>query len=229
MRTASWQQRSRRASGGAGVLGFVLAAAAALQTAPAAADRLVFHLQPAAVRFTLGATLHEVEGEIDLVSGEIAFDPAGGACTGEVVLDARSADTDNDRRDAKLHGEALESERFPKIVYRPTHLRVRERTEMEASVELEGELELHGTRRPFGFEARIVRDDSATGPERALGRPVKVEAGFDVRYVDWGVADVSSFLLRVDDHVRVNVRALGRWVPDEDDAAADAPTPARAP
>jgi polyisoprenoid-binding protein YceI len=229
LQTPSCQQPSGHpARGGrapAAALGALAAIAAlgVLAAHPAAADRLELVPRADAVRFTLGATLHDVEGEIDLVSGEIVFQPSGGECTGEIVLDARSADTDNDRRDTKMHQEALESDRFPRIVFRPRRLAVEERSDDEARVRLEGVLELHGVERPFAIPARITRDaTSPAGSGDAPGTPVSVEAEFDVRYVEWDVADVSNFLLRVDDSVRVRLRALGRWLPA-------APSDARSP
>jgi polyisoprenoid-binding protein YceI len=165
------------------------------------------------VGFVLGATLHEVEGELDLVRGRVVFSPEGGACSGEIVIDARSADTDNGLRDERMHGEVLESERFEHIVFRPGRLEVEERGEHEARVRLEGELLLHGVTRPLSLPALITVDHSGAAAPGGAGRPVVVEAEFELLYGDWDVPDPSSFLLRVDPHVRVKVRALGRWRP----------------
>ena len=70
------------------------------------------------VSFSLGATLHTVHGELDLVRGELRFEPSGGVASGEIVVDARSARTGIDARDREMHEKVLESERFPEIALR---------------------------------------------------------------------------------------------------------------
>ena len=63
----------------------------------------------AKIDFTLGATMHTVEGSLKLKSGEVRFDPATGVVVGKLVIDATSATTSNEGRDKKMHAEVLES------------------------------------------------------------------------------------------------------------------------
>jgi polyisoprenoid-binding protein YceI len=178
-------------------------ALAALFHAPAArADpqRLVLDPPDALVDFTLGATLHTVEGQIRLTGGEIRFDPETGSAAGEIVVDATSARTGSASRDRNMHRDVLESERYPRIVFRAERLRVLRRDAQGAEVELDGALEMHGQQRPLVLPARI--GSTAEG--------VTIEARFRVPYVDWGMRDYSNFLLRVDRFVDVTVRCEGR-------------------
>jgi polyisoprenoid-binding protein YceI len=153
------------------------------------------------VRFTLGATLHSVHGELELVRGELVFDPDGGPASGEIVVNARSARTGIDARDRDMHAKVLESERFPEIVLRPERLEIVRGDATSADVRLHGRLEIHGGEHAVVIPARVT----AQGEDRLL-----VEASFGVPYVAWGLRDVSTFVLRVAQHVEVDVRAIGR-------------------
>ncbi|HBZ70266.1 MAG TPA: YceI family protein [Deltaproteobacteria bacterium] len=169
---------------------------------PAAAEEQILALDPAATKiaFTLGATLHTVDGSVRLSRGEVRFDPAGGAASGEIVLDARSAQTGNASRDANMHRDVLESERFPTIVFRAGELEVLSRDETSAQVRLRGTLELHGQSLPFELPATLA----------AHGDRLGIAATFRVPYVDWGMRDPSRFLVRVDRFVDIAVSAEGR-------------------
>ncbi len=189
---------SLRRAAGAWLMGALVALAAGW---PAAAEEQTLALDPAATKiaFTLGATLHTVDGSVRLSHGEIRFNPAGGAASGEIVLDARSAQTGNASRDANMHRDVLESERFPTIVFRAGELELLSRDETSAKVRLQGTLELHGQSLPFELPATLA----------AHGDRLGIAATFRVPYVDWGIRDPSRFLLRVDRFVDVAVSAEG--------------------
>jgi polyisoprenoid-binding protein YceI len=182
-----------------------LAAAVALPLAAPAArsaeQRLLFEPGTTSIRFTLGATLHTAEGSVRLERGELRFDPDAGTATGEIVMDAKSAETGSDRRDANMHRDVLESEQFPTITFRAERLEVPRRDATSADVTLVGSLVLHGETRPFAIPARL----SAPDPGH-----VDVSAAFRVPYVDWNMVDYSTFVLRVDRFVDVTVKAQGR-------------------
>ncbi len=186
-------------------------AACALVAAPVlAAQPLVVELDPAAtaVDFTLGATLHTVEGTLRLDRGEVRYDPATGTASGEVVIDATTADTGSRKRDRKMHEKVLESDRYPEIALDVTSID----GELPAaggtgSMTLHGTLDLHGDRHPVSIPVEVAR----TGD--------RLELVFDLRvpYVEWGLEDPSAFVLRVEKHVDVHVEAAG--VLSEDDGA----------
>jgi polyisoprenoid-binding protein YceI len=171
--------------------------------APAAGQTLILDPARSTVGFALGATLHSVAGGLRLLEGAIRFDPDGGAASGEIALDAASASTGLALRDRTLHREVLESERHPRIVFRAERLRVLRRDATSAEVELEGRLDLHGQERPLVIPARLA----------ASGGRIAIEARFRVAYVDWGMRDPSTFLLRVDRFVDVTVHSEGRVDP----------------
>lgn len=192
------------ARGLAAGLGLALAVLLPPPAARAAPQRLVIDPAEATISFTLGATLHRVEGALSLVGGEIRFDPDEGSAAGEIVLDATSARTGVDRRDRNMHRDVLESERYPRIVFRAERLRVLSRDARGARIELAGELEMHGERHPLAIPARVGVD----------GARAAIDADFRVPYVDWGMRDPSALILRVDRFVDVTVRARARLAPE---------------
>lgn len=191
----------RRAA--ARALAAALAAPAALcvpQVAGAAEQRLLLEPAKTKIVFTLGATLHTAVGSVRLASGELRFDPDAGAASGEIVVDARSAETGSERRDANMHREVLESAKFPTITFRAERLDVARRDATSADVTLVGSLVLHGETRPFSIPAKLTARD----PEH-----IAIAAAFRVPYVDWSMLDYSTFVLRVDRFVDVEVEAEG--------------------
>ena len=188
-------------------LGLAFAVVAHAPSAGAAPQRLTLDPDGTAISFTLGATLHSIEGDLRLSGGEIHFDPDTGAAAGELVVDATSARTGLGSRDRTMHRDVLESERYPRIVFRAERLRVVKREAQGALVELEGVLDMHGEQRPFVLPARLA----------VTGDRVAIETSFRVPYVDWGMQDESTLILRVDRYVDVTVRAEGRIAPVEED------------
>jgi len=60
----------------------------------AAEQRLELDLEATAVTFTLGSTMHTVEGIMHLSEGVIVFDLDNGEASGRVVFDATKTETD---------------------------------------------------------------------------------------------------------------------------------------
>lgn len=170
-------------------------------TAPARAGEQQLVLDPASAKisFKLGSTIHDVVGSLPLTKGAIRFDAATGAASGGIVLDARKADSGNGLRDRKMHRDALESARFPQIVFRPTRLEVLDRKDTSADVKLHGDLVMHGATHPVVVPAHL----------EAHGQRIAITASFPVHYVDWGVKNVSNFFLHVADGVEVTISAEG--------------------
>jgi polyisoprenoid-binding protein YceI len=192
----------------------ILVACVLLAAPLLAAQPRVVELDPDAttIDFTLGATLHTVEGTLRLDRGEVRYDPGTGAASGEVVIDATSADTDSRKRDRKMHEKVLESDRYPEIVLEVQSVD----GELPAagdtgSMTLHGTIELHGDHHPVSIPLEVAR----TGD--------RLELVFDLRvpYVEWGLEDPSAFVLRVEKHVDVHVEATGVLSRDDGTGAAE--------
>ena len=83
----------------------------------AAAAPATLRLDPQAsrVRFDLDALAHTIHGSLRVVRGEVRFDVDTGEAAGEIVVDARSAETGNGSRDRTMHAEVLESHQLVRL------------------------------------------------------------------------------------------------------------------
>jgi polyisoprenoid-binding protein YceI len=179
----------------------LLAALALGAGGSAAADQQTLTLDPSetTISFTLGATLHTVHGSAPLARGVVAFDPDGGAASGEIVVDAELADTGNEKRDREMHEKVLLSPRFPSVALRPTRTEGRVPSAGTATITVHGSIDLIGRSHEIAVPVEITVSGSA----------VALRAEFELPYVDWGMKDPGKFLLAVDKHVTVTVVGAG--------------------
>ena len=172
-----------------------------ISSAEAAAQAATLHLDPqrTTINFTLGDVLHTVHGTFRAERGSLNFDRASGNLAGEIVVDARSAQSGNGMRDRKMHREVLESERYPEITFRP------DRVDGAVSPQGKSSIRLHGI---FGIH----------GADHELTVPAEVEMfpdhwtatlHFSIPYVNWGMKNPSTLFLRVSETVAIDVNAVG--------------------
>ena len=185
----------------------VFVALVALQFAvPAFAQQGALELDPAgtAVHFTLRTNLHTVHGTFRLKSGKVSFDPLTGKASGLLVVDAASGESGNSGRDAKMHREILESQKYPEITFAPLEVDGSVLMQGDAQVQVKGTFRLHGR----DHEMIIPVDLRISGPDLTL------DANFSVPYISWGLKNPSTFILRASDTVQVSVHAAGQWTRD---------------
>jgi len=195
-----------------GVLAVPIAALAAILTSAVAfaarpePAKGTLQLDPARTRisFTLGGSLHTTEGTFQLKSGTITADPATGNATGQIVIDANSANTDESMRDSKMKTSVLETQRYPEIFFVPEHVAGHEDPDGNFVAKLTGILRLHGS------DHEITLDVIG----RVAGDNLTASTHFAVPYVAWGLTDPSILFLRVADVVDVMIVASGRvtWI-----------------
>jgi polyisoprenoid-binding protein YceI len=185
----------------------VALAACALAFVPVLrAQDVVVDFDPATTKvdFTLGATLHTVHGLFKLKSGEVHFDPATGKAGGVVILDATSGNTDNSSRDKKMHGEILESAKFPEITFSPTQISGPAADMLagkSAHLQVAGVFHLHG-------QDHAMTIPVAVAPSRGgQGGQFQASTKFDVPFIAWGLKNPSTFILRVSDTVNVEIHS----------------------
>jgi polyisoprenoid-binding protein YceI len=172
-----------------------------LVAGPALGEPFTLRLDPEAsrVRFTLDAFAHTIHGSFAVARGEIRFDPATGAASGEVVLDARSGETGNGSRDQKMHQTVLESARFPTIVFTASRVSGAFARDGASQLQLGGAIAIHGASHPVLLAvAAQARDGKLTAT-----------APLTVPFVEWGLEDPSNILLRVAKQVEVELDARG--------------------
>lgn len=172
----------------------LLLSAAAL-CATAWGQEIVLELDPAhtSVHFALPATLHTVHGSFKLKQGTIRYDPASGKIAGEVVVDATSGDSGNEKRDRRMHKEILESQRYPEIVFTPDRVDGTVAREGASRVQVHGRFRIHGGAHEITVpvEVRMVNGKAAAS------------ARFSIPYVKWGIKNPSTLILHVSDQVEI--------------------------
>lgn len=179
-------------------------AAAALLASASAADQTRVEFDPAQtqVHFTVGSTLHTVHGEFKLKKGLISFDPATGAANGAIVIDATSGESGNSSRDGKMHKSILESQKYPDITFTPQRVKGQVALQGESQVEVEGVFNLHGAGHPLTLVVKVAAKDGQ----------ITAATRFVVPYIQWGLKNPSTFILRVSDKVDIDIHATGRII-----------------
>jgi len=179
----------------------LLMVAALAGPGPAGAEELTLHLDPAAteVSFDVGATGHDVHGLFVVKAGEIHVDPATGAASGEIRVDAASAETGNGSRDKTMNQEVLETDDYPLFVFHAETMSGTLAREGASDVELHGQLEIHGASHPISLPAKVEID----------GERLTATTSFPVPYVEWGMKRPGFMFLKVAPVVTVSVDAVG--------------------
>lgn len=163
---------------------------------------IIFDPANTKIEFTLGATLHTVHGTFQLKRGDVRFNPTTGDASGEVVVDTTSGNSENSDRDKKMHREILESDKYPEIIFVPSHVSGAVPAEGTGTVEVAGVMKLHGQDHPVTLSANVTR--SAPGELQGA-------VHFAIPYVKWGLRNPSTFILRVSDTVDVDIRSTARF------------------
>lgn len=158
------------------------------------------------VTFVLDAFLHKVHGSFAVSEAEIRFDPATGEASGEIIADATSGDTGNKKRDRDMHRKVLESEEYPRIVLEVLGFRGDVSLDAPSEIELDARFRIHADEHPLSLPVRL---------EPTEGDRLRAETSFVVPYVEWGMKNPSTLLLRVGKEVTVTIDALGTVTPAE--------------
>ena len=165
------------------------------------AGSLVFTVDPtrSTVHWTLGSSVHTVHGTFALSRGSFQFDPATGKASGEIVADATSGKSGNDGRDRKMHREVLESARFGEIIFRPDNITGKVEAQGESTLQVHGVLVLHGS------------EHELTVPVQAnlSGNHWSGNANFSIPFIEWGLKNPSTWLLKVDHAVAIELGLKG--------------------
>ena len=162
---------------------------------------IVLSVDPAQskVHWTLGTTLHTVHGTFAFKSGALHVDPVSDNASGEITVFATSGESGNDSRDKKMHKDVLESGNFPDISFRPVRLDGKIAPQGAFTVKVHGILALHGSQHEITVPVQAeLAGDHWTGT-----------AKFNVPFIDWGLKNPSSFLLKVDHVVNIELELKG--------------------
>ena len=178
-------------------------AVTAPQQSTAQQFRLTLDPAQSSIHFVLDTTLHTVHGTFLLKRGSITFSTDGGKASGEMVAAATSGESGNDSRDKKMHNEILESQKFQEIIFRADRIDGKVSATGASSVQLHGTFSLHGAE----HELTVPVQEEITGGQW------KGTAKFTVPYIQWGLKNPSTFLLKADPTVEVELQLSGAIKP----------------
>jgi polyisoprenoid-binding protein YceI len=171
------------------------------------AQEIAVQLDPAQskIEFTLGSTLHTVEGTFKLKSGSVRYDPATGKMGGSIVVDATSAESGNAGRDRKMHREILESGKYPDIVLTPNRGDGTFNAKGPSRLDVSGVFSLHGQNHEITLPVEI----------QPAGRQITLTTHLTIPYIKWGLKNPSTFILRASDKVEIEIHAVGQLVGEQ--------------
>jgi len=157
------------------------------------------------VHWSVDSSLHAVHGTFHVKSGAVHIDPETGKAGGEIVVLATSGESGNDKRDARMHKEILETAKYPDVVFHPSQVEGKLLPSGISDVALHGIFSIHGT------------DHEIVAPVHAelAGDRWKGNAKFEVPYVAWGIKDPSNFFLKVKKIVNVEIEMSGDAKPSQ--------------
>lgn len=164
---------------------------------------ILFSPADTSIQWTLVDVLHTVHGTFKLQQGTVRFDPETGAAEGMLVVDAKSGFSGNSARDKKMHQNFLESDRYPTITFTPKHVSGDFDLKGDHSVVVDGVFRMHGSDHPLQLHVQVH-------PEQA---GIRADTQFLVPYVQWGIKDPSTFVLRVNKTVDINVEGAATVTP----------------
>lgn len=151
------------------------------------------------INFTLRDVLHTVHGSFNLKSGQIHFAPASNAISGEIIVDAASGNSGSTSRDRKMHKEILESARYSEVTFLPDRVDGKVLSPGTSTVQVHGMFGIHGGEHEITVPAQVE-----LAPDHW-----SLTVHFVVPYVKWGMKDPSTFILRVEKTVNIDLEALG--------------------
>ena len=169
---------------------------------PTLAQETHVQLDPAAttVHYTVGSTLHTVHGTFKLKSSDLWFNASTGKAGGKLVVDAASGQSGSGARDSRMKNSILEAQKYPDITFQPDRVDGHVNLGGDSAVTLHGTLTIHG-----GTHEMTMKVNSHITAEHLTGT-----IDFDVPYIQWGMKNPSTFVLRVDDTVKISIEASGQ-------------------
>jgi polyisoprenoid-binding protein YceI len=168
------------------------------QSAPQAIN---LHLDPSRteIHYTRNGNTHTVHGTFKLKGGLITFNPSTGTAQGEIAVDLATGESGNHSRDSHMQKDVLESDKYPQAIFHPEKVTGTVKSGATQNVTIDGTFTIHGSDHPLRMEAKV----------EVNGNDASATTHFTVPYVNWGMKDPSSFLLRVDKTVDVEIVAKG--------------------
>src|SRR5216683_1689050 len=164
-----------------------------------AQDKLSLDTTRSEVHFTLADTLHTVHGTFHIQQGDITFDPATGKADGSIVVDALSGKSGNSIRDHRMTNDELKAPDFKTVAFVPTRFSGTFNSTGDSTLQVHGLFTLLGTPHEIDVPMQIQVD----------GDRIHAVGSFPVPYVQWGLKDPSTFMIKVNKEVQVELDLSG--------------------
>jgi polyisoprenoid-binding protein YceI len=177
------------------VLFFIAAASTTLQ----AQQKLSLDSSRSEVHFTLADSLHVVKGTFHIQQGEIAFDLTTGKATGSIVVDALSGQSGNSMRDHRMLKDELKAPDFKTITFAPTRITGTLNPTGDATLQVHGVFTLIGTPHEIDLPMQV----------QVQGDQLHSVGSFAIPYVQWGLKDPSTFMIKVNKEVQIDLSLVG--------------------
>ncbi len=152
------------------------------------------------VAFSLGDVLHQVHGTFHVQSGSVQFNHSSSQMSGAIVVAAGSGKSGNGTRDHRMSVDILDAPRFAEVTFNPRHLNGAISASGDSAVQVDGVFTLHGTPHDLTVPMQIHID----------GKTCTAKTNFVIPYVKWGLKDPSTFLLRVNKEVGMEITLVGQ-------------------
>jgi polyisoprenoid-binding protein YceI len=158
-------------------------------------------LDPASttIHWTLNSLLHKARGSFTLKGGDLAINPKTGLAQGEILVDATSGTSGDAARDAKWQKEILDSTTYPGILFHPNKIEGLKVVDGMQQVQASGALTLRGQDHPVELTLSV----------QVNGEDVVVTTHFMVPYVQWGLKQATSGIIRYDKQIAIDMTAKG--------------------
>jgi polyisoprenoid-binding protein YceI len=164
-----------------------------------AEDKLSLDTNRSEVHFTLTDTLHTVQGTFRIQQGEVTFDPASGKASGSILVDALSGQSGNSVRDHRMAKDELKATDYKTVTFAPTRFTGTFNPEGDSTLQVHGLFTLIGTPHEIDVPMQV----------QVNGQQIHAVGSFVVPYVQWGLRDPSTFMIKVNKEVHVDLDLSG--------------------
>ena len=151
------------------------------------------------VHFTLTDSLHTVKGTFRLQQGDVIFDPATGQASGSIVVDALSGKSGNSVRDHRMAKDELKAPDYKTVAFAPTRFIGTFNPIGDSALQVHGLFTLLGTPHEIDVPMQV----------QVSGNQIHAVGSFVVPYIQWGLKDPSTFMIKVEKEVHVDLDLTG--------------------
>lgn len=152
------------------------------------------------IQYTVDSVLHTVRGVFRFKSGNIRFDSAGGKASGMLIADATSGQSGDHARDNRMHKEIIQSGKYQEITFAPDSIDGAVKLEGDSTVQVHGMFGIHGGEHEVTLPVQV----------HVTNGDVNLTTSFSIPYIQWGMKNPSTFVLRVSNTVKIDIQAVGK-------------------